>query len=921
MNKPSHCQSCVLADASSGFSLPHGAGTSGVVIIGDSLSHADYQEGKVFTQDSGKGGKLAGTIRLAGAVPGQFHYTSLLSCFPPHGGLLVNMPYEAAATAHCAKHWQGALRAFQTPHKRTLLVLGEVGLRTVFGYSGRDKDKQGMKYLRGYPVDTAWGPAIPSYPPWELLEGKQHLTPYLELDIRKAMAIAAGRWDYATEAQQTKKRYLLYPTIADAEWYLQFLKDNLNLKITYDIETAQASELEEDERGKGKIHVAEITQIQFSHKKGFGIVFPWKYPFINIALAIMVLPHVKAGVNCYNFDNMVLRDKGVQINGTIHDLMWMFKMWQPKLHRNLQAIASMCNFPFAWKHLFESETEFYCCADVDAPQWILADLPKKLKDSGCWDVYQRHLRQYYEVALKPASDMGIFVNRELHVWLDKSLERRMETLMEEMQKSVPQEIIPITLTPKEGYKKVPKVLYELADAWNAAVEAKAKVKYASFEEAAKARLGLVQKDGKWFKENYGKFSPNSSQQVKKYLRYMKDRLEKEGNHAEAKLYTIPTVVKKGQEKETTGKDELAQIADKTQDPILTNALEARSIGKLRTNDLPNWWPSADGAVHTEWHFGPPTGQMGSRSPNVLNASKHTEVGQLFRRIIEAPKGYTFVEFDKRSFHVAMMGFVAKDKTYIRFSQLDPHSIFTSWIIPSGFVPKVDLEGMEDGEILDICKRIKKHEEYGVLRQKVAKPCVLGNQLGLGSMRLYRQNRQHITSLAWAKRLQAQLGAGFPIVEKYKIDVREKAHRQTFLQNYYGRIQRFYEVYRWSYSKKDRKWVKGFGSESDKAIGFEVQSNAFDNLIEEVMVMHEMDLLKRFNFANTIHDSLIFMPRVEELEECIRLVGQVMIQPSKVLVNSASPEGLVVGVEWAAGRNWAKWHEEKNPEGMKEGGII
>lgn len=639
MNKPASCSSCPIFEQSAGFSLPHGAGTSGVVIVGDCLSHTDYQEGKVLVQNSSEGGKLAGTIKQAGAALGQFHFTSVVSCLPPFGGLFAGMPYEQSAAAHCAKHLEGALRGFHTPHTRVILALGDVGIRSLLGMTGSDADKQGMKYLRGYVFNGEYGPTIVSYHPKQLLAGQQHLTPCLEMDIRKALAVAGGRWKPETDMEL--KEFNKFPSLEDAIGYYNFLVANPNLPITYDIETAQASMLEEDERDKSKITGSDITEIQFSHKKHFGIVFPWKYPYIQVALQILALGNPKAGCNNWNFDDKVLESKGGKINGLNHDIMWMFKTWQPRLNRGLQAIASFFHYPFAWKHLFESDKELYCCADVDAPQYILAKLPKMMKDFGCWDVYNRHVRGYYTVALKPASDRGIPVNEQRHQQLVKDLTKRQEILMREANELIPEDIIPVTprrvlpdKTVEFGYKRWPKELLKLGLAWNALVDRGATSKYPSFEAAAKAKLGLIQRNGAWCK--LGEFSPNSSVQIKKYLTWQKNKLLAEGSKEEAKLYEIPTVVKKGVEKETTGKDVLAVIVAKTDDPILSKVLEARSIGKLLSNDLPNWLPNADGCVHTEWHFGPPTGQMGSRTPNVLNASKHTDIGQLFRRIIEAP---------------------------------------------------------------------------------------------------------------------------------------------------------------------------------------------------------------------------------------------------------------------------------------------
>jgi hypothetical protein len=47
----------------------------------------------------------------------------------------------------------------------------------------------------------------------------------------------------------------------------------------------------------------------------------------------------------------------------------------------------------------------------------------------------------------------------------------------------------------------------------------------------------------------------------------------------------------------------------------------------------------------------------------------------------------------------------------------------------------------------------------------------------------------------------------------------------------------------------------------------------------------------------------------------------MNQPCERLVNEATgPEGLVVLVEGAKGKNFADWDSNRNPEGMKEWNI-
>ncbi len=397
------------------------------------------------------------------------------------------------------------------------------------------------------------------------------------------------------------------------------------------------------------------------------------------------------------------------------------------------------------------------------------------------------------------------------------------------------------------------------------------------------------------------------------------------NRQLAKFYQVPLTLK--ERKETTAKKELEEIWYKTGDKVLEKVMEIRSLDTNLNNYIPNWKPTKDGSVHTTWGFTAPSGQFDSRSPNVLNCSKHTAIGQLFRRIVEAPKGYTFVEFDKRSFHVATMGYCANDPDYIRFSQLDPHSIFTSWIMPKDWGSAIELS-MSDGEILERCdwikKRCKQEKEkdpiHGVnIRQSLSKPVVLGNQLGLGPRKLYRQNRRFMRDENHARELQAKLGEKFSKEEIWKDDIRQEAHDKTFLYlKEWGRVQHFFDVFTYKYNKRTRLWERGYGGDSEKALAFPVQGQAFGMIQWELRKLEKLGANEWFNFLVSIHDSLMYMPRDEDLERCIEMVYGVMSMPCGRMVNKATgPLGLKVGVEVSVGKNWANWDKDMNIEGMRE----
>lgn len=402
----------------------------------------------------------------------------------------------------------------------------------------------------------------------------------------------------------------------------------------------------------------------------------------------------------------------------------------------------------------------------------------------------------------------------------------------------------------------------------------------------------------------------------------------------AKLYEVPKNLKT--KLPTTAKADLEDIYLKTMDAgepdrVLELVLEIRSLDTNINNYVPNWKPSRDGAVHTTWGFTAPSGQLDSSRPNILNLSKWTEAGQRFRRLIEAPSGYSLVEFDKKSFHVATMGYCAEDSSYIRFSQLDPHSIFASYIVPKEWCKPITMD-MKDGDILERSSWVKKKckeakaagGKHGVdLRQDVAKQVVLANQLGQGKRALYRKKlRRYVEDENEAGYYQDKLNDIFPKVVAFKNQIREKAHTQKFLYlKEWGVIDYFFDVFNWRYSKRERKWVRANGTDSEKAIAFPVQGIAFGMLKWEHRRMEERGWLDEYGFRNSIHDSNVFCVKDSLIEFCYANVATIMAAPCGRLVNSSTgKEGLRVAVEASVGKNLQDkdyFGEGTNPEGMHE----
>jgi hypothetical protein len=135
----------------------------------------------------------------------------------------------------------------------------------------------------------------------------------------------------------------------------------------------------------------------------------------------------------------------------------------------------------------------------------------------------------------------------------------------------------------------------------------------------------VDGEDKWCKVH--EFTP-SMDQVIRYIKWKHKDLTEHGDKELASLYVVPTIPKIDKDtgarvdKETTGKQVLQDLIYDTDDSLLKTIAEYRSVSTTISNFIPNWKPSSDGRVHTEWGFTAPTGQKDSRRPNILNCSKH-----------------------------------------------------------------------------------------------------------------------------------------------------------------------------------------------------------------------------------------------------------------------------------------------------------
>jgi hypothetical protein len=570
----------------------------------------------------------------------------------------------------------------------------------------------------------------------------------------------------------------------------------------------------------------------------------------------------------------------------------MFHHWQPDLPAHLQFCAQFVQFPFPWKHLAATNLEFYGCVDVDATLRLYTFLRAQLERDGIWDsaldldgsCVGGYVGQVAEVRpiLAEMERRGLPVDDAERLKLDGEFDRAQQELDAALQLRVPSEVL--SVEPRRGkkgnysygYIHPPKELSGLVER--------------DFEEVA---IGLDGEPCRKYVRRWCRvvaFNPNSKDQL---IRYM-----------QAKGHKVPKSKEQddeGNDKDTTAKKELVRLAHRSGDDFYLRVIEYRELSKARGTYIDGFVPHADGRVHTTFTFDTATAQLSSRNPNCQNFLKHGRLAKAIRRMIAAPDGHILVEWDYKAYHVLTTGWCAEDASYMRMARLDMHS-FVAGCFTGAWKPEVMEE--DDASLQDRFRWFKSDVDRKRVRDKQAKPSILGVGFGMGARRLYQENLEHFAGERVAKRFLDLLHQLYPKVFAWQDRIRRLAHEATFLRSPFGHLRRFYEVFTWDYKSASYK----NGDQAEEAVAFLPANVAFGNIRETMKALDRAGIGDRYGLCNTIHDSLLYCFPAPLLDQHVAEVYPILTMPSKVLVNSVTPGGLWCDAEVCAGPNWAAMQE-------------
>lgn len=638
LTKPIGCSPCPLATAGIGFVPPDGSTSARIHLLG---AHAGYDEAAQGRPMIGAaGGMLTRLLNSLGWTREQFSIGNVLYCCPP--GAEAPKKHQFIAAADTCKQYREP-RLSQHP---VVVALGGHALRSVL-----DLWQLPTKY---FSVDDFHGTvtALPSgqqvvgsYHPSHLQRGAHNLFKVVCFDLLTAHEVAAGTW--TPEPIEA----IVDPPI---DWFEAYVDQFLAYAAQNPDEAWLACDCETpDTRGKSEAELGEddrsyqILRHNFACNRDQGVTVPDDGPggrYRALAQRLIEQAPVTLWWN-NNYDLPRYAKAGVSPRVSFErrmvlDGMWLCKHLQSDVPMGLGFWAPFYSRHGAWKHLADSAPGEYAAYDGPQTYRTVTGICQDLIDAGKWDIAHRHSVLTMEHVLRPATVVGVQVNRERLDAFEQKLTEEARRLMHAMQGCVPESLLP--LTPKGGLAHPPKrEVHAKGTTLTAKGEQKADAEdmdplkielYAEFSDVVerieprmvwvchlcgaedvvkvhrcdKTQDRQIEFVSRQVKRWYWRepFNPDSPQQ---WLDYMKAKGHKPGRNKKTR-------------KDSADRETLIRLAKTTRDPIYQHGIDLRAVVKVRGTYAVGVRKRLDASnrFHPQFTRRPSMFRLSSVAPNITN---------------------------------------------------------------------------------------------------------------------------------------------------------------------------------------------------------------------------------------------------------------------------------------------------------------
>ncbi len=333
---------------------------------------------------------------------------------------------------------------------------------------------------------------------------------------------------------------------------------------------------------------------------------------------------------------------------------------------------------------------------------------------------------------------------------------------------------------------------------------------------------------------------------------------------------LPVLAKTPTGQPSTNEDAITYLAEHHELPRLI--LDYRGFAKLvstYTEKLPEQINPRTGRVHTSFHQAvAATGRLSSTDPNLQNIPIRTEEGRRIRTAFIAPPGFKIVAADYSQIELRIMAHLSEDSGLL-----------------DAFAHGEDVHRATAAEVFGVAR-----DQVSGDQRRAAKAINFGLMYGMSAFGLAKQIG---VGRGEAQEYIGRYFTKYPGVRGYMDSVRERAHRDGYVETVFGRRLHLREIH-------SRNQGLRQGAER-AAINAPMQGTAAD-IIKRAMLDVDAWLQPLHADARLllqVHDELV----LEVRENCVNEISEGL----RVRMGRAAELRVPLLVETGSGDNWDEAH--------------
>ena len=290
--------------------------------------------------------------------------------------------------------------------------------------------------------------------------------------------------------------------------------------------------------------------------------------------------------------------------------------------------------------------------------------------------------------------------------------------------------------------------------------------------------------------------------------------------------------------------------------FLKKILEYRHLHKSYTSYLINLlkFSKEDGNIHCEYdQCRTPSGRLASRSPNLQNIPKGSEIAKNIRKAFIARKGYTLIEADYKQIEFRCLAHLSRDLHMIELIN----------------------EGKDIHRLIASLAYMKKEEDITDEERRIAKTIVFGLMYGRGEKSIAEQFK---ISIDEARNIKNTFFGTFREAGNWIEKVKRFAKQNGYVKNLFGRKIEIPQLF----SKNKDEVAYGLRC----AINYPIQGTAADitNFAGGLIFKKFKELNIDARLIMNIHDALVIECRDEIIEQIKELITKIMTEDVRNLIN-------------------------------------